>query len=716
MRIYELARELELESKDVLEKAVALGFEVKTASSSIEATEADKLRSELGGAPAAETPAPKTAETAAPKTAKTAVPKAAKATAPRAASAEMPVEAPAKAATDTAAAKAEEPPAPAATAAEEPEAVAGEDDLELVEFTAGGTVAEFADALGQPVNAIVKELMVRGQAAGAIAAMPAELIDEIAQGFGAVVVLAEASEAPAVMATPKPKAKFDDAEADLQHRPPVITVMGHVDHGKTTLLDTIRKANVVSGEQGGITQHIGAYQVEVGDNKLTFIDTPGHAAFSAMRARGAEVTDIVVLVVAANDGVMPQTIEAISHARAAGVQLVVAINKTDLPGADPLRVRTMLTEHGVITEELGGDVPSVEVSALTGAGVDNLLEVIDLISQLQEFKANPKPKASGVVIESHLDPGMGPTATVVIQRGTLSQGDSFVSGAVAGRARAMMDHAGERLKSAGPSSPVLIMGWSEVPTAGDAFEVVESDREARSIASDREQAIRDRDHQMPTAVDRLQNLLEQLRGEDTELRVVVKADAHGSIEALREAIVKIKREDGSVNIVHSAVGGINENDVTLAEVTNAIIIGFNVRPEGKARKAAEAKGIDIRTYGIIYELLEDIERILVGSLTPDSQEVILGTAEVRALFKVPKAGTIAGSYITEGVMQRNAKVRLIRDGVVIHTGTLSSLRRFKDDVREVASGFECGIGVEGYNDLKESDVIEAFVLREVART
>jgi translation initiation factor IF-2 len=673
-RIYELARELGLESKEVLDQALALGLEVKTASSSLEAADADLIR--LAFVPESE---PDVASEPEPEPA-----------------AEVAVE-----------------PAPVAAA---PPVTAATEELEIVSFVAGGTVAEFAEAVGRAVPEVFKQLMLNGAAVGANQTMPVELIEKIGEALGAVVVVEQPAPKPVAASTVKPKAVFDDPEGALAPRPPVVTVMGHVDHGKTTLLDTIRKTKVVAGEQGGITQHIGAYQVEVGGNQITFIDTPGHAAFSAMRARGAEVTDIVVLVVAANDGVMPQTIEAISHAKAAGVQLVVAINKIDLPGADPFRVRTMLTEHDVITEDLGGDVPSVELSALTGLGVDNLLEVIDLIAQIQEYKANPKAPASGVVIESQLDPGMGPTATVVIQRGTLRSGDAFVSGPVAGRVRAMMDHAGARIKEAGPSTPVLVMGWTDVPTAGDSFEVLASDREARALADERMQAIKDLEHRMPTARDRLQNLLDQLRGEETELRVILKADTHGSVEALREALTKITREDASVDVVHSAVGGINENDVTLAEVTDAIIIGFNVRPEGKARKAAEVKGIEIRTYGIIYELLEDLERILVGSLTPESQEVVLGTAEVRALFKVPRIGTVAGCYVTEGVIQRNAKVRLIRQGVVIHTGTLGSLRRFKDDVREVATGFECGIGIEGYNDLKEGDLIEAFVVREVART
>jgi translation initiation factor IF-2 len=547
--------------------------------------------------------------------------------------------------------------------------------------------------------------------------MPSDMFEEIGETFDVIVdvVAAPSAVEPGAPATAEMPA-YEDDEADLVPRPPVITVMGHVDHGKTSLLDRIRKANVVEGEAGGITQHIGAYQVTVGDNRLTFIDTPGHEAFTTMRARGADVTDIVVLVVAADDGVMPQTIEAISHAKAAGVEMVVAINKVDLPTADPIRVRTELTQHGVITEELGGDVTSVEVSAQTGEGLDSLLEVLDLIAQLQEYKANPKPAATGVVIESQLDPGMGPTATVIVKRGTLKQGDSFVAGAVAGRARALMDHEGTRLTSAGPSAPVLVMGWSDVPTAGDILEVVKSDRDARSIAAEREQAIKNSEQGTLSGRDRLQGLLEQLRSEDTELRIILKADAHGSLEALKESIVKITREDGRIDVIHGAVGGINENDVTLAEVTSAIVVGFNVRPDPKARRSAERAGIEIRTYGIIYELLDELEAMLVGRLSPDKEEVVLGSAEVRALFKVPRAGTIAGSYITEGVVQRGARARLLRAGVVIHDGRIDSLRRFKDDVREVASGFECGIGLENYNDVKEGDVIEVYEIREVART
>ena len=698
VRVYELARELGLESKEVLGQAQELGIEAKTASSSLEDGEADLIRlafsddgSETSASDVATEPeAPPQAEVGEP----------------------APIDEPTAV---------DQPPpasAPQPTPAPEPEAPAGDgqaEDLRIVTARPGMSVAEFAEALGQPPAAVVKELLSRGRMAGAGHPMPEDLMEEIGEAFGAIVDVTEAPAAPAAPAVEKAPT-YDDAEADLRLRPPVVTVMGHVDHGKTSLLDRVRATNVVAGEEGGITQHIGAYQVEVGGNRITFIDTPGHEAFTALRARGANVTDIVVLVVAADDGVMPQTVEAINHARAAGVDLIVAINKIDLPGADPFRIRTQLTEHGVITEELGGDVPSVEVSAATGQGIDQLLEVIDLVAQLKELKANPKPAASGVVIESQLDPGMGPVATVIIQRGTLHQGDSLVAGPVAGRVRAMMDWQGNRLKEAGPSTPVLIMGWSDVPTAGDRFEAVGNDKEARAIATQRAEELKERSQTSLSARERLQSLLEQLRAEEAELRLIVKADAHGSIEALRESIAKITREGGHIDIVHGAVGGISENDVMLAEVTGAVIIGFNVRPDSKARRAAEHKGIEIRTYGIIYELLDEIEQMLVGKLAPEEREVVLGTAEVRAIFRVPRAGTVAGCYVTEGEIQRGARARLLRGGVVIHEGRIGSLKRFKDDVRTVAAGYECGVGLEGYNDVKEGDVIEVYQVQEIART
>jgi len=683
VRIYELAKELGVESKDVIAQAADLGFEAHTASSGVEESDADLIRLAFAEAAGGATDA----------------------VAPREVPAAPPAPVPA--------APSGSDGAPDAASPSAPEEAPGE-EVEIVTVAPGATVAAFAEAVGQPVGAVVKALLTRGTMAAAGQPMPESLMEEIGESFGVMVDVRAAAAAPAAPAARA--GAIDDDEASLVPRPPVVTVMGHVDHGKTTLLDTIRKTKVAAGEKGGITQHIGAYQVEVGGNRITFIDTPGHEAFTAMRARGADVTDIVILVVAADDGVMPQTVEAISHSKAAGVQIVVAINKIDLPGADPLRVRTALTEFGIVTEELGGDTPSVEVSAVTGQGVDNLLEVVDLIAQLQEYRANPAAPASGVVIESQLDPGRGPTATVIVKRGTLAEGDSLVAGHAAGRVRAMMDHSGNRLKSAGPSTPVLVMGWADVPTAGDLFEVVESDREARRLADERAAAIRELEAVIPTGRERLQTLLEQLRSEETELRIVLKADTHGSLEALRESVGKITRADGRIDVIHGAVGGITENDVTLADVTGAIVVGFNVRPEGKARKAAEAAGIEVRTYGIIYELLDELEQMLVGKLAPLTEEIVTGSAEVRAVFKVPRAGTIAGCYVTEGTLTRGGRARLLRGGIVIHDGSIGSLRRFKDDVREVATGFECGVGLANYNDVKDGDVIEAYELREVPRT
>ncbi len=684
MRVYELARDLGVDSKELLSQAQDLGIDVKTASSGLDDESAELLRLAVAGDQDQTTVVAEPEVTAEPGPEPVA---------------EVPAAKPA--------------PAPAPVPTPRPAAPSG--DIQIVAIPAGATVAEFADAIGISSTDVVTELLMRGQPIGVGQVLPAELVEPVAESFGFMVEVAEAPPVPVAPAV-SDRPMHEDDEADLIGRPPVVTVMGHVDHGKTTLLDTIRKSSVVEGEQGGITQHIGAYQVEVNGHPITFIDTPGHEAFTALRARGANITDIVVLVVAANDGVMPQTAEAIAHAKSADVKLIVAINKMDLPAADPLRVRTELTEHDVITEELGGDVPSVEISASTGAGVDDLLEVIDLIAQLEEYTANPATEASGVVVEAQLERGRGAVASVIVQRGTLRTGDSFVAGAVSGRVRALLDDEGNQIRSAGPSTPVQIMGWDEVPVAGDYFEVVESDREARRIAAERAEEAKNAGQAMPSARDRLQTLLEQLRSEEATLNLIVTADAQGSLEALRDSISKIEREGGRIQVIHGAVGGINENDVSLAEVTTAVIVGFNVRPEPKARKAAEEAGVEIRTYGIIYELLDEIEQLLVGQLAPEEMEQVLGTAEVRAVFKVPRAGTVAGCYVIEGVMQRGARARLLRDGVVIHDGVISSLKRFKDDVREVASGFECGIGFENYNDIKEGDSIEDYVIREVART
>jgi len=524
---------------------------------------------------------------------------------------------------------------------------------------------------------------------------------------------APAAEAPAAPARRPAPARTPGTV----RRPPVVTVMGHVDHGKTKLLDHIRRSNVVAEEAGGITQHIGAYQVRLGDRRITFVDTPGHAAFTALRARGAEVTDIVVLVVAADDGVMPQTVEAISHAKAAGVPIVVAINKMDLPGADPYGVRGQLTEHGLVVEQLGGDVVSAEVSALTGEGVDQLLEYLDLIAELEEFSADPGAPASGIVIEAQLDRGRGPVGTVIVQQGTLRRGDAIVAGGVAGRIRAMFDHTGAQVDEAPPSTPVLIMGWDDVPRAGDRFEVVHDERAARTQAADVAVTRRTEGLVLPTAAERLQSLLDELRSdEQAELSIIVKADTQGSQEAIREGVSKIGRQGGRITIVHNGVGGINEHDVLLADATRAVIFGFGVRPDAKSRRAAEEAGIEIRTYRIIYEMLDDIEAMLVGRLAPEAVEHILGVAEVRAIFRSPRFGSIAGCYVTEGELTRGARGRLVRNGVVTYDGAIASLRRFKDDVRSVSAGFECGVGLENFRDVKEGDVIEAYEVQEVART
>ena len=698
-RVYEVARDLGVDSKEVLERALELGLDVKTASSGLDENEVDLVTRALAGESDSgiePEPVPEPAVEPEP------VPEPA---------VEAAGPAPEPVAAEATAEEAGEPAPVDVTVPEGDEA-----DVDIAEVERGMSVESFADAIGRPTGDVVKALLMKGRPVGATAVMPDDLMEEVAEDLGVIVDISDtAPEAPELKVVAD-RPSFDDAEADLVSRPPVVTVMGHVDHGKTTLLDSIRKTNVVGGEEGGITQHIGAYQVDVADRKITFIDTPGHEAFTALRARGANITDIVILVVAADDSVMPQTVEAISHAKAAGVKMVVAINKIDTPGADPLRVRTELTQQDVITEELGGDIPSVEVSAVNGEGVEDLLVILDLIAQLDDYKANPAASASGVVVEAQVEKGRGPVASVIIQRGTLRQGDAFVAGAVPGRVRAMMDDLGSRLKEAGPSTPVQIMGWEDVPAAGDYFEVVGSDREARTLADQRMTAIKDIEQAIPTARERLEGLLEQLRSEDATLRVIIKADAQGSLEALRESIGKIGREGGKIEIVHGAVGGINENDVTLADVSDAVIVGFNVRPEPSARRMAESEGIEIRTYGIIYELLDDIEALLVGQLAPEELEVVLGTAEVRAVFKVPRAGTVAGCYVTEGVVQRGAKARLLRGGVVTYTGSIESLKRFKDDAREVAQGFECGIGLANFNDVKEGDLIEVYEIREIART
>jgi translation initiation factor IF-2 len=520
------------------------------------------------------------------------------------------------------------------------------------------------------------------------------------------------------------QALFDDSDDDdedaQQPRPPVITVMGHVDHGKTTLLDKIRNANVVAGEAGGITQHIGAYQVHRDTGIITFIDTPGHAAFSKMRARGADATDIVVLVVAADDGVMPQTIEAINHAKAADVPIIVAVNKIDKDNADPQRVLAQLAEHELVPESWGGDTIVVEMSAQQNLGVDDLLENLLAVAELEDLTANPTGRAKGIVLEANLDTGRGPVATILVDKGMLKVGDPIVAGAAWGKVRAMIDDTGKQVKQAGPSTPVQVLGLSSVPNAGDEFRAAPDEKTARTVAEAREQRQRLAHQRGDARVQKgvkLEDVFSQIQaGEVATLNLLLKADVHGSLEAVTESLRRLERDDVKLAFVHRAVGGITENDISLAAATNATIIGFNVRPDRKARELAESEGVDIRTYEIIYKLLEDIERAMVGMLAPEFEEIITGEAEVREIFRVPKIGAIAGCYVRSGTITRGTKVRFIRDGVIIWKGAIQSLKRFKEDAREVREGFECGIGLTDFQDLKGGDLIETFEEREIERT
>lgn len=509
-----------------------------------------------------------------------------------------------------------------------------------------------------------------------------------------------------------------DVEDDgyLEPRHPVVTVMGHVDHGKTSLLDYIRKTNIVAGEAGGITQHIGAYEVELEHGKVTFLDTPGHEAFTAMRARGAQLTDVVVLVIAADEEVMPQTIEAINHAQAAGVPIIVAINKIDRPNADPQRIKQQLSQHGILVEEWGGKTVAVEVSAKTGEGVDHLLEMLVLESELLELKANPRRLAKGVIIESQLDRGRGAVATVLVQEGTLRIGDCFVTGMYSGKVRVLLDERGRDVEEAGPSTPVQVVGMEGTPEAGDSFFVVPSEQEAREISRKRQQLRREQEHRRRRRVVTLATLGDEIReGKLKDLNLIVKGDVDGSVGALSDSLMELSNEEVRVNVIHRGVGAISESDVLLASASDAIIIGFNVRPEPRVRELAAQEQVDIRLYRIIYEVIEDVKAALSGMLAPDIHEEIQGTAEVRDTFRVPQAGTIAGCYVQSGTIRRNAAVRVIRDNVVVYEGEIASLRRFKDDVREVTTGYECGVGVRNFNDIKVGDRLETFETVETAR-
>jgi translation initiation factor IF-2 len=582
-----------------------------------------------------------------------------------------------------------------------------------VTVESGVTVRDLSQALGVPMGQLIKMLMDLGQMKTATQSLSDEEVELIAVELKREVTIKHAGEEE------EEPESYDDPEEALEDRPPVVTIMGHVDHGKTTLLDAIRETAVVETEAGGITQHIGAYQTEVDGRKITFLDTPGHEAFTAMRARGAKVTDIAVLVVAADDGVMPQTRESISHARAAEVPIVVAVNKVDLPSANPDRVLTELATEGLQPEEWGGSTQVGRVSAKQRTGLDDLLERILLVADAElVLKANPNAEASGPIIESRLDVGRGPVATMLIHRGTLKVGDAIVAGDAWGRVRALYDYRGERIESAGPGDPVEILGFDKPPPAGELGRVVEKESRARELAHQRGERLRREAlaKQSSRGVS-LETLFAQMQaGAVQDLNLVVKGDVQGSVEAIVGELAKIDHSEVRVNVIHTGVGGITENDVNLAAASNAMVVGFNVRPSAEARQLAERQGIEIRQYRVIYELTREIEQALVGMLSPVETEAVIGEAEVRALFRVSRLGTIAGCMVTSGVVRRNASVRIFRDGARIHETTIAQLRRFKDDVREVAEGFECGILLEGFNDLREGDVFEVYETREVERT
>ncbi|HEX8100072.1 MAG TPA: translation initiation factor IF-2 [Actinomycetota bacterium] len=701
MRIHELAKELAVSSKDILASLQEMGYEGRTASSTVPEEAVPRIRAARGKVKPGSKPRTATADqlpTRKPRGKKEpeSAPPGDGQVEPDTAAAV--VEAPVQEPSEIAAPEVTAPPVAQTTAA--------------IKVGRGATPQELADKLGTSAADIVKVLLQAGEMVSVTQSLSDEAIElvgaELAQPIEVVAPEVELEE---------PEEEEEVDESRLEPRAPVVTVMGHVDHGKTLLLDAIRRTDVVGGEFGGITQHIGAYQVQQDSRAVTFIDTPGHEAFTAMRARGAQATDVAVLVVAADDGVMPQTIEALNHAKAARVPIVVAVNKIDKEEADTARVRQQLVEHGLVPVEWGGETEFVDVSAKSGQNLDKLLETIGLVAEIQELKADPHGPARGTTLEAHLDKGRGPIATVLVQRGTLRAGDAVICGTAYGRVRAMLDDNGQQVKEAGPSKPVQVLGWSHVPEAGDDFRVVADEREARHVAQEREGRFRAAEHAAARPTSSLSELLVQARQDELPtLGVILKADVQGSLEAIVDALEKLPADEVRTNVVHRGVGGITENDVTLAAASSAVVVGFNVRPDVRAREVAETEGVDIRLYRVIYQLIDDIRQALSGMLSPDKQEADLGTAEVRALFRVPRLGVVAGCMVTNGNIQRGARARLVRDGTIIYTGRIGSLRRFKDDVREVAEGFECGIGLENFQDVHEGDVIEAYEVREIART
>lgn len=583
-------------------------------------------------------------------------------------------------------------------------------DIQIVEVPSGCTPEELSSIINIDATQIVGDLMSLGIMQSMTSQLKDKEIETLLEKYDLMPEIVEKVEIKRseILALQE----FQDEEQNLTVRSPIITVMGHVDHGKTSLLDYIRNEKVADGEAGGITQHVGAYKVESGDLGITFIDTPGHEAFTQMRARGANVTDIVVLVVAADDGIMPQTIEAINHSKAAGVPIVVAVNKCDLPDANPALVKADLTKYEIIAEDLGGDTPVVEVSALKGDGVDDLLETLSLVAEIEELKANPNTNASGYIIESRMEVGRGNVATVVVTRGTLKQGDFLYAGGAFCRVKSMFDHTNKVLKNVIPGSPVDIIGWDESPNSGDQFVAVKSQKEAKAKAEQNKTLLKDFDSSSYTVQSRVSEMMQLLQeGELNTINVILKADTNGSVEAIKDGLLKLSSDEVQIEIVHSAVGGIVLSDVDLAGATNSLIVGFNVRPDSQARNMAQSKGIDVRTYQIIYELLDDITEALQGEMTIKTEEAVIGMVDVRTTFRAPKVGVVAGSIVTEGRVEIDSKARLLRDGVVIYEGTVTSLRRFKDNVEKVLEGLECGIGLTDYKDIKEGDVIE--ILGEV---
>ncbi|NLJ34063.1 MAG: translation initiation factor IF-2 [Firmicutes bacterium] len=667
VRVYEVARDLKVSSKDIIELLQELGYSVKSHMSTVSEEEASQLSGLLGVTPAGTVKAEGEEKTQMPREDK-----------------------------------------PTRKPIREKRSKTKDKTPSTIELPETMTVRDLAKILGQAPQNMVKKLVDMGIMAALNQEIDYETAHVVAKRLGIQTRPSKPVRAEEILV----EVEEDDPES-LLPRPPVVTVMGHVDHGKTSLLDAIRETEVTAGEAGGITQHIGASVVKYQGKKIVFLDTPGHEAFTTMRARGARVTDIAVLVVAADDGVMPQTVEAINHAKAAGVPIIIALNKMDKANIQPDRVKQQLTEHGLLVEEWGGDTICVPVSALRKEGLNDLLEMLLLVAEMAELKANPHRPAVGIVVEAQLDKGRGPVATVLIQKGTLRVGDAVIAGISHGRVRAILNDKGQTVNEAGPSIPVEVWGLSEVPQAGDILQVLADDKAARQLSKERQDKHREQELARAARIS-LNELYDQIQeGELKELNIIIKADVQGSVEALKQSLNKLSDDQVRLNIIHGGAGAITETDVMLAAASNALIIGFNVRPEPLAKKEAEREKVDIRFYRVIYEALDDIEAAMKGMLEPKYQEVTLGRAEVRATFRVPRAGTIAGSYVQEGKIIKGAQARLIRDGVVVYEGRVDSLRRFKDDVREVVSGYECGIGLEDFSDVKEGDIVEAFAMEEI---